>query len=77
VVITTKHHDFPYDPIHPECPGLPGKSYFEADLAAMNTANKSRDIRKYRQYMKDQLTELLTMYGQIDELFLDFSYDEK
>jgi alpha-L-fucosidase len=27
--------------------------------------------------MKNQLTELLTNYGQIDELFLDFSYGEK
>ena len=28
----------------------------------------------YRQYMKDQLRELLTHYGRIDELFMDFSY---
>jgi len=45
-----------------------------ADIEARKAANAGRDMAKYRQYMKDQLTELLTQYGRIDELFLDFSY---
>lgn len=36
--------------------------------------NKGRDMRKYNQYMRDQITELLTNYGQIDILWLDFCY---
>jgi alpha-L-fucosidase len=76
-LIDWHHPDFPFDPIHPECPALAGKNSFEVDSDAMNAANKSRDIKKYQRYMKDQLTELLTQYGQIDELFLDFSYHEK
>ncbi|WP_256011442.1 alpha-L-fucosidase [Desertivirga xinjiangensis] len=33
-----------------------------------------RDMSKYRTYMRNQLTELLTQFGQIDQLFLDYSY---
>jgi alpha-L-fucosidase len=36
--------------------------------------NASRDIKKYQQYMKDQVTELLTGFGKVDLLFLDYSY---
>jgi alpha-L-fucosidase len=59
------HPDFPYDNIHPNGP---------KDPAERKAANEKRDVKKYQQYMKDQLTELLTQYGRIDELFLDFSY---
>lgn len=37
-------------------------------------SNSKRDMSKYRQFMKDQITELLTNYGKIDLLFYDFSY---
>jgi alpha-L-fucosidase len=79
-LIDWHHPDFPLDWMHPECPKLPGRSTFQprdADIEAMDSINKTRDIKKYQQYMKNQLTELLTNYGQIDELFLDFSYREK
>lgn len=33
-------------------------------------------MAKYREYMKNQLTELLTEFGQIDELFMDYTYAE-
>lgn len=33
-----------------------------------------RDMKKYAQYMRDQLTELFTNYGRIDILWMDFSY---
>jgi alpha-L-fucosidase len=59
------HPDFPYDNIHPNGP---------KDPTERKAANEKRDIKKYQQYMKDQLTELLTQYGRIDELFMDFSY---
>ena len=67
-LIDWHHPDFTYDRQHPNGPHDP-KERAEA--------NKSRDMDKYRQYMKNQLTELLTQYGQIDELFLDFSYPGK
>jgi alpha-L-fucosidase len=78
-LIDWHHPDFPYDPLHPECPRLKGShgGGFQADTEAMNEANKTRDIKKYQQYMKNQLGELLTNYGPIDELFLDFSYGDK
>ena len=36
--------------------------------------NQGRDMTVYAQYMRDQVTELLTDYGQIDILWFDFSY---
>jgi alpha-L-fucosidase len=36
--------------------------------------NKSRDMTRYAEYMRHQMRELLTNFGQIDELFCDFSY---
>ena len=35
---------------------------------------KNRDMNIYRKYLKDQLRELMTNYGKIDVLFLDFSF---
>jgi len=37
--------------------------------------NVGRDEARYAQYLKDQVTELLTNYGKIDILFYDFSYE--
>ena len=64
-LIDWNHPHFTFDRLHPNGP---------SDPAERNAANEKRDMKKYRQYMKDQLTELLTQFGQIDELFLDFSY---
>ena len=36
--------------------------------------NKGRDIKKYAEYMRNQVRELLTNYGKIDILWFDFSY---
>jgi alpha-L-fucosidase len=38
---------------------------------------KERDMGPYRQYMKNQVRELLSQYGEIDLLFLDFSVKAK
>lgn len=36
--------------------------------------NKGRDMKRYAQYLRDQVTELLTQYGKIDIIWFDFSY---
>jgi alpha-L-fucosidase len=36
--------------------------------------NNERDMNIYRQYVKDQLGEILTNYGKIDILWLDYSF---
>jgi alpha-L-fucosidase len=64
-LIDWHHPHFPYDDLHPARPN---------DLAERLKANEKRDIKIYRQYMKNQLTEILTNFGPVDELFLDFSY---
>ena len=38
--------------------------------------NKTRDMSVYRQYLRDQVTELLTNYGKIDILFYDMSFPQ-
>ena len=64
-LIDWHHPDFTFDSRHPNGPRNP------ADIRA---ANEKRDMKKYQQYMKNQVTELLTQFGQIDILWLDFSY---
>jgi alpha-L-fucosidase len=36
--------------------------------------NKSRQQSQYAKYLRDQVRELLTQYGQIDVMWFDFSY---
>lgn len=36
--------------------------------------NASRDVKKYAEYLHGQVRELLTQFGTIDVLFMDFSY---
>ena len=36
--------------------------------------NRNRDQHRYCQYMRDQVTELLTQYGPIDIMWFDFTY---
>ncbi|NMA43606.1 MAG: alpha-L-fucosidase [Oligosphaeraceae bacterium] len=36
--------------------------------------NQGRDMARYREYMFNQVREILTNYGKIDLLFFDFSY---
>ncbi len=38
--------------------------------------NRTRDMGVYRQYLKNQVTELLTNYGKIDILFYDMSFPQ-
>lgn len=74
-LIDWNHPHFAIDDRHPRRPkwaedwGTYGDS--DKDYPELN---KNRDMAKYRQYMKDQLRELLTGYGKIDILWMDFSY---
>ena len=43
----------------------------------MPELNEGRDIARYREYLHDQVRELLTGYGEIAYLFYDFSYPER
>lgn len=57
------HLQFPIDRLHPR----------RCDEDAC-LQDHGRDMKQYVQYMKDQLTELLTNYGKIDILWMDYSY---
>ncbi len=64
-LIDWHHPDFTIDNVHPLRPKN------NADYAILN---KGKDMNKYRMYLKDQVSELLTNYGKIDILWLDYSY---
>lgn len=64
-IIDWHHPEFPIDGIHPQ----------RNDPNAIEI-NRSRDITKYAQYMRDQVTELLTEFGPVDILWFDFSYPD-
>ncbi len=51
-----------------------GKGETEEYEKKYNEWNKNRDIKIYQQYVKDQVRELLTNYGKIDILWLDYSF---
>lgn len=68
-LIDWHHPDFMIDALHPQ--RLDGEN---ADYTAVN---KGKDWNKYKQYMHNQIKELLTKYGKIDILWLDFSYPGK
>ena len=57
------HPDFTIDMYHP----LRNRE----DAAELN---QGRDMKRYAQYLRDQVTELLTGYGKIDIIWFDFSY---
>ena len=61
------HPDYTMDNAHP---------LVQVDTSKANYSrlNKGRDMAKYRQYMRNQITELLTNYGKIDVLWLDWSW---
>lgn len=68
-LIDWHHPDFTLDQYHPL------KAKFSG--TKMDSINKTRDMNKYRAYMKNQVTELLTNYGEISLIWFDFSYKEK
>ncbi|MCU7549241.1 alpha-L-fucosidase [Chitinophagaceae bacterium LB-8] len=66
------HPDFTIDRIHPQ-----RLNNITDTAAAYKDANKNRDMAVYRKYLYNQVTELLTGYGKIDLLWLDYSYATK
>ncbi|WP_291909870.1 alpha-L-fucosidase [Chitinophaga sp. CB10] len=64
-LIDWHHPDFTIDKHHPQRPN---------DPADYEKLNKGRDMAKYRTYLHNQVKELMTNYGKIDILWLDFSY---
>jgi len=64
-LIDWHHPDFTIDSRHPQ------SAKTKEEYAELN---KGRDMEKYRQYLKNQVRELLTNYGKVDILWLDFSY---
>ena len=64
-LIDWHHPDFTIDMLHPR----------RDDPDALEQ-NQGRDMRRYAEYMRRQVTELLTNYGRIDILWFDFSYPD-
>ncbi|MDO9613342.1 MAG: alpha-L-fucosidase, partial [Bacteroidota bacterium] len=64
-LIDWHHPDFTVDRVHPQ------RTDDKVKLAELN---KNRDMGKYREYLHNQVRELLTNYGKVDMLWLDFSY---
>ena len=62
--ITDWHHpDYPIDMFHPL-----------RDHPEVEELQKKRDLRKYVDYLHAQVRELMTDFGKIDILWMDFSY---
>jgi len=59
------HPDYTIDRNHPQS---------QSSDTAYDRMNKGRDMNKYREYVKNQVTELLTNYGEINVIWLDFSF---
>lgn len=67
-LIDWHHPEYTIDRIHPQS-AKTDKEY--KDL------NKGRDMNIYREYLKNQVTEILTNYGKVDMLWLDYSFPGK
>lgn len=62
-LIDWHHPEFTIDHLHPR-----------RDDPDAYEQSKDRDMKKYAEYMRNQVRELLTNYGKIDILWFDFSY---
>ncbi|MGA1977139.1 MAG: alpha-L-fucosidase [Bacteroidales bacterium] len=62
------HPDYTVDRMHPQR---------QDSDSAYARLNKGRDMAKYREYVKNQVRELLTNYGQISIIWFDFSFPGK
>ncbi len=67
-LIDWHHPDYTIDRMHP--------LRQESD-SAYARLNKGRDMNKYREYLKNQVRELLTNYGEISIIWFDFSFPGK
>jgi alpha-L-fucosidase len=64
-LIDWHHPDYTIDRFHPQRAGT--KEEYDR-------LNQDRDMKVYREYLKNQVREILTNYGKIDILWLDFSF---
>jgi alpha-L-fucosidase len=65
-LIDWHHPEYTVDRVHPQ-----------GNSAEFREKAKTRDMAKYREYLHNQVREILTNYGTIDCLFLDFSFPGK
>ncbi len=64
-LIDWHHPEYTIDRVHPQSASTK-EEYDEL--------NKGRDMNVYRKYLKNQVREILTNYGKIDILWLDYSF---
>jgi alpha-L-fucosidase len=67
-LIDWHHPDYTIDSNHPQR---------QTSDTAYARLNKGRDMNKYREYLKNQVKELLTNYGEISVIWFDFSFPGK
>jgi alpha-L-fucosidase len=67
-LIDWHHPDYTIDRVHPQ------RQENDADYEKLNAG---KDMAKYREYMKNQVRELLTNYGEISIIWFDFSFPGK
>ena len=67
-LIDWHHPDYTIDQVHPQR---------QVSDSAYARLNKGRDMSKYREYLKNQVRELLTNYGEISVIWFDFSFPGK
>ena len=67
-LIDWHHPDYTIDSNHP---------LRQTSDTAYARLNKGRDMNKYREYIKNQVRELLTNYGEISVIWFDFSFPGK
>ncbi|TAK25747.1 MAG: alpha-L-fucosidase [Chloroflexota bacterium] len=65
-LIDWHHPDFPSDMFHPR-----------RDDPVYRAGNAERDMTRYAAYLHGQVRELLTDYGRVDVMWLDFSYGDR
>jgi alpha-L-fucosidase len=67
-LIDWHHPDYTIDRMHPQ------RQENDADYEKLNAG---KDMNKYREYIKNQVRELLTNYGEISIIWFDFSFPGK
>jgi alpha-L-fucosidase len=67
-LIDWHHPDYTIDRVHPQ------RQENDADYEKLNAG---KDMAKYREYLKNQVRELLTNYGEISIIWFDFSFPGK
>ncbi len=67
-LIDWHHPDYTIDRVHPQ------RQENDADYERLNAG---KDMNTYREYLKNQVRELLTNYGEISIIWFDFSFPGK